>query len=358
MNTIRLLTASLSLAAAVGAQTVVSPAAWANVESPTGNAFPFGSTATPFRYVNIHDDMAGTPRSITGFALRRSATTSTTTIAAHSVTVDGWMSTAATTGATVDATFDNNHSGDKMQVLTGTVLNFPAAGTGVVPYPFLYNIPLDSPFAFAGAGPLCWEVHVLARNPGLSNSHDYIGAAVANPSMVVSRYGDGCIATGRTTAFGATGAGSLNWTTTMMGSANTTLSNGPASAAVVLVTGFQPFVPGIQIPGTDSGSPSGTCYMNTDPLIFLGGVLTAAGGVTIQLPLNANPALNGLILFSQAASLDASANNLGLVTSNAVNHQVVAPYGAQPGGRAWSSGNLNATGSVGAGTVLITQFSY
>src|SRR5690606_35741233 len=165
-----------------------SPAAWADVEAPSGNAFPFGSTAQQFRYLNVHDDLAGTARTILGFALRRSGTTSTTVTPPISVVVDLFMSTAATTGATVDATFDNNHGADRTQVVLGKTINFPQAPTGLLPYPFLYTVPLDVPFVFGGGGPLAWEVQISSRPQAASTFHDYVSGAATNPSMVVSRF--------------------------------------------------------------------------------------------------------------------------------------------------------------------------
>src|SRR5688572_2327424 len=159
----------LAIAAAAPALTlaaqnyVVSPAAYATAEAPSSNAFPFGSTAQQFRYLNVHDDMAGTARQILGFALRKGATTSTTVTPAITVVMDAFMSTAVTTGATVVSTFDANHGADKAQVLAGRTVSFAPFGTGIIPYPFAYSVPLDAPFAFAGSGPLCWEVRITSR---------------------------------------------------------------------------------------------------------------------------------------------------------------------------------------------------
>ena len=364
-TTTHLLTATACIAAlgtsVLAQSTVVSPARWATVESPSGNAFPFGSTAQQFRYLNVHDDLAGPPRTFTGFAVRRSGTTSTTTTPAISIVVDGWMSTAATTGATVVAMFDSNHGTDKAQVLNAKTVNFPPAATGILPYPFLYQIPLDTPFAFAGGGPLCWEVQITSRPMAASATHDYVSGTDTSPSMVVSRYGDGCTATGRTAAFALTGSSTTTWATNR-GELTATASNGPASAMAAWLIGFSATMSGSQplpflLPGTTGGA-SGPCYLNTSVLATINGTLTAAGGLTFRVPVPLQPHFDGVNVFSQVIAPDSAANALGLVTTNGLNHHVVAPWAAQPGGRVYQSGSLAATGTVGAGQTLVVQFNY
>lgn len=366
MKSSRLLLAAALAAGSLAAgslraqRTVVSPQAYAQREAPSSNAFPFGSVSTQFRYLNVHDDLAGNPRTILAFALRRGATTSTTTIGASTVTLDGFMSTAATTGATVDVTFDNNHGADKLQVLTNRTISFPAAGTGVIPYPFLYQLPLDVPFTFAGAGGLCWEVRITGRTNATSNFHDYVGGSSTNPTMAVSRYGDGCVATGRSGFFALTGGSSVDWPN-RSGQVTATTSLGPANAPAVYVVGGSSTSYGglplpLLLPGT-TGGPSGPCYLNTDLLTSLGATLSSAGAVTFRVDVPLLPFLGGLNLFGQAFAVDAAANSFGLVGSNGIDHQIVAPYTLPPGGRVYASGSLGATGTLGASQTLVVQFT-
>jgi hypothetical protein len=73
--------------------------------APNNNVFPFGNTTVPFRFSQIHDDVpAGL---ITGMRFRHNLTT--TTYAAHSITIDAWMSTSLNASTARDTTFDNNH---------------------------------------------------------------------------------------------------------------------------------------------------------------------------------------------------------------------------------------------------------
>lgn len=361
MTNLRLLPVFALCAGTVAAQrTLVSPAYYAQREAPGSNAFPFGSTTAQFRYLNVHDDLSGNPRTILGFALRRGATTSTTVIAASSVTLDGYMSTAVTSGATVNANFDSNHGTDKQQVFTNRTINFPAAGTGVIPYPFLYQLPLDQPFTFAGAGPLCWEVQITGRSGASSNFHDYVSGTSSNPTMAVSRFGDGCTASGRSGIFALTGASNVDWPN-HTGQATATTSLGPASAPAVYVVGASSTSYGglplpLLLPGT-SGGASGPCYLNTDVLLSIGGTLSSTGAITFRVDVPLRPFLGGVNLFGQAFAVDLAANSLGLVSSNGIDHQIVAPYTAPPGGRVYASGSLGATGTVGANQTLVVQFT-
>jgi len=350
----------LAAASVLGQRTVVSPARYADREAPSSNAFPFGSTSQNFRYLNVHDDLAGNPRTILGFALRRGATTSTTVTPAMSVTLDGFMSTAVTTGATVDATFDNNHGGDKAQVLTSRTINFPAAGTGLVPYPFLYQVPLDQPFSFGGSGPLCWEVRITARVNASSTFHDYVAGTSSNPTMAVSRYGAGCMASGASAPFALTGGSSVDWPN-HAGQVTATTSAGPPRAPAVYLVGASATSYGglplpLLLPGT-SGGASGPCYLNTDVLLSIAGALSSSGAATFRVDVPLFPFLSGVDLFGQAFAVDGAANSLGLVSSNGVDHHIVAPYTAPPGGRVYASGSLGATGTRGASQTLVVQFT-
>jgi len=352
------LTAALASAAFLPAQSkIVSPALWADVDSTSANAFPFGSKSTPFRYLNVHDDMSGTARTILAIGLRRSGTTSTTLIPAHSITIDGFMSTAATTSASMSSTFDLNHGTDRTQVWTNRTINFPEAGTGPLPYPFLYQLPLDAPFNFAGGGPLCWEVQITARSGTPSALfHDSVIGSSSDPNMVVSRFGPGCTATGRSATFALTGASNNDWPAGV-GSINATCSEGPAGAAAAFLFGGALLPTPVVLPGTANGA-SGPCSVLANLLYSVPGTLPASGGMTFRVPVPLRPWYHGAKVYGQVAAIDLSANALGVVITNGINHQVVAPYGAQPVGRVYRSGSLAATGTAGNGQGLVVQFTY
>jgi hypothetical protein len=342
--------------------TVVSPAAWTSVEGPSSNSFPFGSLSQQFRYLNVHDDLAGTARLFQSFALRKGATTTTTVTPPITVVLDGFMSTALTTGATVVSQFDANHGPDKAQVMTAKTISFPAAGIGLIPYPFVYQVPLDVPFGFAGNGPLCWEVRITSRPAGATVFHDAVTGTSTNPPPAVSRYGDGCIASGQTTPFGLTGGNAnVSWPSGT-GTFTSTTIDGPANAAATLLVGgsatrFGGLALPYSLPGTQ-GTASGPCWLLTSVLADTSGTLSSTGAFTFRVTLPLLPGLHGVDLYSQAAAIDPGQNALNVVTSNGVDHQVIAPYGAQPAGRVYLSGSLGASGTTAPGQTLIVQFTY
>lgn len=342
--------------ALVAQQYVVSPAHFANANAPSANSFPFGNATAPYRYLQVHDDLSGTPRVFKGLAWRRSGT-SITNVAAHSLTVDAFMSTAVTTGSTPSATFDNNHGTDRAQVITGKMFNWPATGATHVVAPFQFEMALDNAFAFLGTGSVAWELQISAKS-GSGTSLNAYGSATGstNPSAAVVRFGTGCTATGRTAAMTATASASMNWPTNS-GTVTVTGANAPADASVLLTLGSNPTTWGslplpFLLPGTTS------CYVYNDVLTTVAGTASTAGGVTFSFPIKPNAGWHGFILYSQIVAVDPPANALGLVISNTAEHNFIAPYGPSPGARVWLSGSVGPTGSIGANYLLVTRFEH
>ena len=113
----------------------------------------------------------------------------------------------------------------------------------------------------------------------------------------------------------------------------------------------------LPLPGT-AGGASGPCYALADVPYAVPGTLPSTGRLTFRVPVPLRPSFHGVRVYGQAVAIDAAANALGVVTSNGINHQVVAPYGAQPGGRVYRSGSLAATGTVGRGQTFVVQISH
>ena len=135
---------TLLLALSASAQGFVSPANFATMEGNLADSATIGGT-TNGRYLFIQGDADGAPRSIRGITFRRDGVT-TTPAEAFSMTVNAWISTAATNPTTPSATFASNHGADKIQVLSFRVINFPAT-TSALPLPaaFQYTIAFDTP---------------------------------------------------------------------------------------------------------------------------------------------------------------------------------------------------------------------
>jgi hypothetical protein len=349
---------SFSLCATLGAQ-VWSPAHFTNSRAAGSNVFPFG-TGTTFRYAQIHDDITS-PIPVMKLSTRR--TQSTTALAQGSATVDLWLSTAATSSATPNLTFDNNHGADKTQVITSKMVNMAQATPDSLPGQFDVSLPFDMVFPFTGQGSLCWEVHVTNRVG--SFTHDNVSGVNANPPLAthnLTAFRPGCKATNRTTNMGATGTSVMTWASGT-GILRVTGSNALDSGLVVTVVGANgttwggiplPFL----IPGSDT-APSGPCNLYTDVILLQVTVASIAGATTTDVAVPATPDLNGLTTRSQNWCFDAMANPIGIVTSNVVLHNFIAPYPTtQPLCRIYLSGSLGAVASgsqVGGGNV--TQFN-
>ena len=331
-----------------------SPLHFANAEGPNNNVFPFGNTTVPFRYTQIHDDVPAMV--ITGMAFRHNS--ATVTYQAHTITIDAWMSTAVTPSGGLSATFDNNHGPDKIQVVFNRTYSLPASNPADLPGEFVLDYPLDVPFVFAGNGAsLCWEVHVTAKTQTSSVTYDAASGSAttaANPAMVIGRYGTGCIATGQVNPMTAVAVQTTSWlsATATMTVNGTNLE--PNGVSVFCTGADNTSFGGIPLPATIPGS---SCTVYSDIILATVVFNSATGTGTNAFTFTPLPAYHGLTFYSQIWGLDAAANPLGLTTSNAAMHHIVAPYVAPvPVSRGWSSGNLNPSGSTGLGYGLVTRF--
>jgi hypothetical protein len=339
--------------AALLAQTY-SPAHFGNAEGPNNNVFPFGNTTVPFRYTQIHDDVP--TMVITGMSFRHNW--NATAYAAHSVTIDAWMSTAVAPSSGLSATFDNNHGPDKIQVVFNRTYSHPASNPAALPGAFVLDYPLDVPFVFAGNGAsLCWEVHVTAKTQTGSIIYDAASGTAttaANPPITIGRYGTGCVATGQVNPMTAVAVQTTSW---------------PSATATMTVNGTNLEPNGVSLfcTGADNTSfggiplpaaiPGTSCTVYSDIILSTVVFHSATGTGTSAFTFAPLPAYHGLTFYSQIWGLDAAANPFGLTTSNAAMHHVVAPYPAPlPVSRGWSSGNLNPSGSTALGYGLVTRF--
>lgn len=331
-----------------------SPAHFANAEGPNNNVFPFGNTTVPFRYSQIHDDVP--TMVITGMAFRHNW--ATTLYAAHSVTIDAWMSTAVTPSTGAVGTFDNNHGPDKTQVIFNRTYTHPTSDPSNLPGQFVLDYPLDVPFVFVGGGAsLCWEVHVTAKTQSGSIIYDAASSTAttaANPAMAIGRFGTGCVATGASNPMTATATQSMDWLT-------------PTATMTVNGTNLQPNGVTLFCTGVDRSSfsglplpaviPGSSCTVYSDIILAAAVVASGTGTGTNAFTFVPQPAFHGVTVYSQIWGLDAPANPFGLTTSNAAMHHIVAPFTSPlPASRIFLSGSLGVSGTVAVGYSLVTRF--
>lgn len=348
---------ALVAGATLPAQNIVSPAHFRNADGNTYIAEPFGTTASPYRYLQVHADMAGKPGQINALRVRRHGG-STTSWASFQIFCDVWMSTATTTPQAMNSTFDSNHGMDKTKVLNFGQVVFPATVHDTLPAPFDYKIPLATPFNFGGAGPLCWESTVQVRQNNFTVYFDAVSGANTNPYPTIRNLGTGCKVGGFTSGLYMNGSSSINWNTK---AGNFSYNGGRApknSLAFILVGISRTSYGGIPLPfelPSTNGAASGVCNLYVAPILTLPSFTDASGNFTLNLGTNLAPEMNGVSIFGQALAPDAAANPLGLGSSNLVEHHILSPWTAVPVGRVYAS-NLGATGSVSNTNGLVVRF--
>ena len=354
---------SLLLVGAVAvAQSFVSPAHFTSAEGTASITAPFGSTAVPVRYLQIHGDVPA--MTVSGMAFRWECDPTGVTYPPFSVTLDAWISTAAVTAANPSSTFDANHGPDKVQVATHRTIAIPGSDPSLMPSPFVLDIPFDVPFPFAGSpASLCWEVQITARTNTLAAAFDgalNVVSVAINPPLFATRGFAGCLTTGHVTPITITTAlAPMNWpggTGTAADIAAEMLANGP----IFWVLGFDRVSwNGSPLPQTvpgSAGAPSGACQLRLDIAWTTFAVATANGVTALRLAFGVQPALHGAEFYEQVIALDPAANAFGVTTSNLVVHQLVAPYPTPLPVCRVSALSLAATGAVDTSTFLVTQF--
>lgn len=332
------------------AQDIVTPKNFTNSEAASFSNEAIGTTATPTTWLEVMDELKGTPRTIKGIAFRRDGQTTSFNNTAATVLVTAKASTAATTAATVSGTFAANHGANKATVTAFTVVQWPASSyEGPAPdlwFPIMFN----TPYNFDGTGPLAVEVQVTSRTHTSSYYFDWESNTngVSNPQSYDASFGTGCTTSTQTNPMLLTGGSQSNWPNS---SVTLTYSGQrmPPSTLISMVIGTDKTnIAGLplplQLPGTAT-APSGPCTIYTNVLLAVPALTNANGSMTFNLGFGVNPFFNGLHVYAQAAALDPVANPLGLVLSNAEVHNLVAPYGKPPIGTV-STNSASPTGTA------------
>jgi hypothetical protein len=353
----RHLSAVLLLTPFLSAQGAVSPRHFTHAEGNSYSDAPFGTTTNPYRYLQIHGDVPA--MTISSLAVRRDVTASAAAEAGYGIIADVFLSTAASTVAAPSPTFDSNHGTDKTQVASFKFVNFPATANGPMPRPFEYKIAFDRPFVYGATGPLCWEIRIQSRQNQNNPYHDLVTGSSTNPPVQVNSIGTGCRASGYTSPLFLTQSTNTNWPG---GSVNFTYtgSSSPKSTVVFLMMGIndQNFS-GIPLPfelPTTRGSASGECRVYLAPVLLLPTFTTASGNFLTNFGLPATPEYNGARLLTQVLAPDASANPIGVVTSNMVSSHWTAPYALVPLSKVSLFGSLGTTGTATVNNGLVVLF--
>ncbi|MGE0144215.1 MAG: hypothetical protein AB7I19_16480 [Planctomycetota bacterium] len=367
MDSLSVVAAALSAAVLLSTPCVtaqsstVSPTHFAAVESPPSDVNTLGSLAPLARFLQIHEDLPAVTTPITGIAFRRNA--SSAAAAAFTVELDLRVSRPNATAAAPSSTFAANHGRFGAQVVSRRLVQFPASPSPrALPLPFEYEIPFDSPFVAPTA--ICWEMKVYSRTNAAVIPFDVVSAPQgdANPLAAVLTYGVGCVATGRSQPMATNGVFVRDWATNTL-QINFGCTEAPSRAVCVAALGFQNSswagapLP-LEIPGSSGGS-SGACFVHNDLFTTFAGQSGTTGFYAtplIALPLL--PEYHGMTFFHHVWAFDAAANAFGVVSSNGMARQVVAPYARPPVSRVIDPSSHATTGSVELGVGLITRFVY
>lgn len=235
----------------------------------------------------------------TRFSLRRDGTsTASTSYAAR--TVDMKLTFGPANFGTVSADLNGNLAGSTVvYAMRNTSMPDWTNPPTTPPAPFDFNVTLDAPYVHAG-GPILWEVEHLNSSLTTQTALDRHYNAYASAAGALIAGSVGCIATGRTTAFGHTtalrnggpSAGSVGM------HLQVTTTNAPSTAPVLL-----------SIDAIDSALslPFLCTTLHAQPTILLPvGVSSATGAIPAQhFGFAHNPGLVGATLVTQLVSIDA-----------------------------------------------------
>lgn len=336
------------------AQGQVSPAFFARTEGSSWSSAGLGDPTAAARLLQVHEGLAA--GAITALAFRRDGNT-TGDLPAMSLVLSMSMSTAATTAAAPDRTYDTNHGGDRRSVLGAQLVQLPAVAYAGFAHPFDYRVPLPTPYSHAG-GALCFDLQVVSRSSSTSLWLDAVTGASTNPGGDTRSIGLGCrVAASRPRAT-LSASFQSNWTQNSMGFAYSGTSL-PVSQLAVLtlgasVTNWGPLVLPIELPGTAS-APSGACTVYADVALTVPQFTSSSGSLNATIAFPAHPSLRGRDVYSQVIVPESAANAFGLVLSNAVQFHPYAPWTTVPIGTVTGAG-FGATGTARANFGQVVRF--
>jgi hypothetical protein len=360
--TFAVLPAVLAFAASALAQTtIVSPVNASAREGNSENLFPWANYACP-RYMQIHDDLVGAPKSILKLAFRMDARDTINYTAVNQIDLELAMghSRSALSPSWV---FAANYLAPPTVVMARRVVNMGPQGqnstTGPNPFTSNMDLFLDAPFAYNGVDPLAWEAVIYGNVVGGTFCRlDVEGSSRTNGTSVVT--GTGCTATGQANPMTLAPAFADMGGTLVM---NFTVANGPPTTPVFLALGASN--PNLAVPGLCSN------LLTSLDVIYVMGVTDGAGAITFHNAGSSAFALPntapGRTLFAQAHVLDpgrsepiqitnSQGRQLNIPTSDVSNVVRATRLFSQLGGTG-ATQSLFFFGTT-VGHALVTEFTY
>jgi len=331
------LAGALTCVAATSQQVAtVDPAPFGRITAARETGFPFGyPQRAVVRVQEIHDGLQGTPRAITGIALRRrpAGTAPAIPVPAFDATVSLRLSHSPRSAATISATFADNRGPNPATLLDRASVSFPATEPlpGTAPEPFAFVLDGGgalAPFAYDGTAPLCIELVVEGHTNATPFTFELFEAERDHQGEV----GIGCGGTEMATTI-APGPVITHTGTSL-----------PPNAPVYFVAGFAPpgaTVGGVALPWDLTGLGAPDCVLHLAPSLNVLDFADGTGSLTRDLDLSAIPP--GLWYLAQFGAVQPGVNALGLVLTEAA---VVAPAQPRTAGRVWSEDLTSPTGNA------------
>ncbi len=336
---------SLLLLGSLAAQSyTVSPVEFTNWRGSSNNTYPFWWTGA--RYQQIHGDMTGTPKVLTGMTFRRSQFSA----AARTMTLT--INLGNSSYAARSTTFASNFIGTPTTVLPKGPVSFPdwTTSSGNTPEPWTASIVFTTPFVYTGVNDLCWEFLVDGNSTTASYPTDAHGSG-SNMYAALVQLGKGCL----------TGTNTLPMTQTMNVTTNSSTGNlnfgggiarGPSAAAAVMIVGIVNL--DLTIPGLcEKLFPFQHWAFNFNLANSGSGTMTT---VSVAHDLN----WVGQKLYAQTAALDASQTGIPIALSNG-NEITLPPFAPAPLNvcRIYEGTSSSATtGTVGSNYGLIVRWTH
>ncbi|MBL8730092.1 MAG: hypothetical protein JNM25_16840 [Planctomycetes bacterium] len=336
----------LFVASLAGQSPLTLPASHAATEGTSSTNVPFGRS-TPVRVQCAYDAMlfAG-PATITQIAFRLEGGT-----AALQKTVDCEirMSTMARTLVGMDPTFALNRGGDELVVLPQQLLTLPAQAATGTPSAFLAPIALTTPFAYDPAnGALMVEIVVFGQPPGAYS----LDVTYACDSPDIGLGANVCTQSNGLPLLLQSASSQVMWGRPWIARA----TNAVPGAIVVLAVGTIDSGPwdGMVLPQALDAIGAPGCVLGIDVAASTYTAALGDGSAQFAFTLANSPTVLGDWIRFQVATLDPTANALGIVTSQAKKVQIC---GWEPVARVWASGAGATAGVKEIGLAPVLQLT-
>lgn len=316
--------AAALLAAGLTAQTY-SPNHFKDWPGDLSTPYPFSYNTTALstlRMQQVHDDLTGTPLTITGMALRRVAVLSgvlPTPIPSKLLTMKVTLAPAVAP-ASATTNWATNYASAGTLVYSGQLSTPPSWMLPPRNAPALFDmgIPFQTNFAYTGSGPFLWDCDVTS-----ASTTDRVTLDLGQSAFMLyawcayDMYGNGCAYAGNEVQIRGRGQTVLS-PVNQFSIVSSTL-NAPANAvATVLIGNTQLAQP---VPGLCSN-------VYTNALATLGGTTDATGKWEPYFGVPFNAAYVGFPLTMQSAVVDASRPGIPVAVSNGLVYKPAPPQPA------------------------------